>query len=61
MDISPVSKRRTYSSFLIRNIASLKQNSMCEISTKNSSHCHLVYLNGGPAYPATGDFQEKLK
>merc|ERR1719234_2580360 len=54
MDISPISKRRLYSSFLSRNIASLKQNSMCEISVKNSSHCHLVYLNGGPAYPATG-------
>ena len=55
MDISPGSKRHIYSSFLNRNIASLKQRSMCQISTRNSSHCPLVYLNGGPAYPATGE------
>ena len=54
IDITSGVKRHTYSAFLSRNIASLKQNSMCEISSKNSSQCHLVYLNGGPAYPATG-------
>ena len=60
MDVSPGSKRRKYSSFLNHNIASLKKNSMCEISKKNSSHCHLVYLNGGPAYPATGTFHKSF-
>ena len=46
---------KLYRRFLDTNIASLRHNASCEPQPHKNHTCHIVYLDGAPAYPATGN------
>ena len=43
-----------YRKFLDTNIASMNNHSRCVPNPHKNHTCHIVYLDGSPAYPATG-------
>ena len=46
---------KLYRRFLDTNIASLRHNASCEPQPHKNHTCHIVYLDGAPSYPATGN------
>ena len=53
MDVTKNQNRlSTYKQFLTTNIDSLTQHSMCSLHKNHT--CHIVYLDGPPAYAAAG-------
>ena len=48
------SQIRVYKKFLDTNIASINNHSKCVPNHEKNHTCHIVYLDGSPAFPATG-------
>ena len=46
---------KLYRRFLDTNIASLRHNASCQPQPHHNHTCHIVYLDGAPSYPATGN------